>query len=146
MSFLSQKLSQASTIHAFCILHAFFINAIPHHLSTHAYFHFLDIPYKTTNTNPERLVLHQYYTQSKARVMEKDQASRVEQLEKAHLELREKLAKSCDDISQMMEMLKILTREKQTIEASSSQPKTTSLRGFNGDATYSQGLHYLART
>ena len=41
----------------------------------------------------------------------------VEWLEKAHLELQKKHAKLCDDISQMMEMLKMLTREKQSIEA-----------------------------
>ena len=49
--------------------------------------------------------------------MAEDPAARVERLEKAHLELQEKHAKSCVDISQMMEMLKILIREKQTIEA-----------------------------
>ena len=45
--------------------------------------------------------------------MAEDQA-RVERLEKAYLELQEKHAKSCDDISQMMEMLRMLTREKQS--------------------------------
>ena len=50
-------------------------------------FAFLDIPHKTANTNPERLVLHQYYTQSKVRAMAEDPAARVERLEKAHLEL-----------------------------------------------------------
>ena len=49
--------------------------------------------------------------------MAEDPAIRVEQLEKAHLELQEKHTKSCDDISQMIEMLKILTKEKQTVEA-----------------------------
>ena len=44
--------------------------------------------------------------------MAEDLAARVERLEKAHLNLQEKHAKSCDDISQMMEMLKMLTREK----------------------------------
>ena len=67
--------------------------------------------------NPERPVLHQYYTRSNARVIIEDPATRVERLEKAHLELQEKDAKSCDDISQMMEMLKVLTKEKQTDEA-----------------------------
>ena len=43
--------------------------------------------------------------------MVEDQAH-VELLEKAHLELQEKHAKSCDDISQMMKKLKILTQEK----------------------------------
>ena len=49
--------------------------------------------------------------------MVEDPAARVEQLEKVHLDLQEKHAKLCDDISQMMEMLKMLTREKQSIEA-----------------------------
>ena len=44
--------------------------------------------------------------------MEEDPATHVEPLEKAHLKLQEKHAKSCDDISQMMEMLKVLTKEK----------------------------------
>ena len=48
--------------------------------------------------------------------MTQDPATHVERLEKAHLELQKKHAKSCDDISQMMEILKILTKEKQTIE------------------------------
>ena len=44
--------------------------------------------------------------------MAEDPAARVERLENAHLELQEKYTKSSDDISQMMEMLKMLTREK----------------------------------
>ena len=48
--------------------------------------------------------------------MAEDSAARVDQLEKAYLELQEQHAKSCDNISQMMEMLKILTREKQSAE------------------------------
>ena len=44
--------------------------------------------------------------------MVEDPAAHVKRLEKAHMELQEKHAKSCDDISQMMEMLKMLTREK----------------------------------
>ena len=67
--------------------------------------------------NLERPILHQYYTRSKAKAMAEDQAARVERLEKAYLELQEKHAKSCDDISQMMEMLKMLTREKQSTKA-----------------------------
>ena len=42
--------------------------------------------------------------------MVEEQTVCVEWLEKAHPELQEKHAKSCDDIFQMMEMLKILTR------------------------------------
>ena len=67
--------------------------------------------------------------------MAEDQA-RMERLEKAHLELQEKHVKSCDDISQMMEMLKILTKEKQTIEASNPQSETTPLRGTGEDTSY----------
>ena len=47
--------------------------------------------------------------------MAKDQAH-FEWLEKVHLELQEKYTKSSDDISQMIEMLKLLTREKQSAE------------------------------
>ena len=90
--------------------------------------HFLDIPYKTANTNPKRPILHQYYTRSKTRAMVEDLAARVERLEKAHLELQEKHTKSCDDISQMMEMLKMLTKKKQT--------ETTPLRGTSEDTLY----------
>ena len=68
--------------------------------------------------------------------MIEDPATRVERLEKAHLELQEKHAKSCDDISQMMEMLKILTKEKQIVEAPNLQPETTPLRGTDGDTPY----------
>ena len=68
--------------------------------------------------------------------MAEDPAARVEPLEKAHLELQEKHAKSCDDISQMMEMLKILTSEKQTVEALNLQPETTPLRGTSADTLY----------
>ena len=53
--------------------------------------------------------------------MAEDQAARVERLEKAHLKLQEKHAKSCDDISQVMEMLRMLTREKQSVEAPNPQ-------------------------
>ena len=44
--------------------------------------------------------------------MVEDQA-RIERLKKANQELQEKHAKSCDDISRMMEMLKMLTKNKQ---------------------------------
>ena len=68
--------------------------------------------------------------------MAEDPATRVERLEKAHLELQEKHAKSCDDIFQMMEILKILTKEKQIVEAPNLQPETTPLRGIDGDTPY----------
>ena len=71
--------------------------------------------------------------------MAEDQA-RFEWLEKVHLELQEKHTKSCDDISQMMEMLKILTMEKQSAEAPNSQIKTTPLRGTDEDILYPQGF------
>ena len=45
--------------------------------------------------------------------MVEDQAC-FERLEKANQELQERYTKLCDDISQMMEMLKMLTREKQS--------------------------------
>ena len=64
--------------------------------------------------------------------MVEDQA-RMEWLEKAHLELQEKHAKSCDDISQMMEMLKMLTKNKQSIEASIPHAETTPLRNTEED-------------
>ena len=48
--------------------------------------------------------------------MAEDQA-RIERLEKANQEFQEKHAKSCDDISQIMEMLKMLTKNKQSTEA-----------------------------
>ena len=70
--------------------------------------------------------------------MAEDLVACVEWLEKAHLKIQEKYAKSCDDIFQMIEMLKILTKEKQTIEAPNPQPKTTPLRGTSGDTPYSQ--------
>ena len=45
--------------------------------------------------------------------MEEDQAIRLECMERAHQELQEKHAKTCDDISQIMEMLAALTKKKQ---------------------------------
>ena len=69
--------------------------------------------------------------------MAEDPAAYVERLEKAHLELQEKHTKSCDDISQMMEMLKMLTKEKQSVEAPNPQIETTPLKGTNEDTLYS---------
>ena len=68
--------------------------------------------------------------------MAEDLATCVERLEKAHLEVQEKHAKSCDDISQMMEMLKMLTREKQSAEVPNPQTKTMPLRGTSEDTLY----------
>ena len=72
--------------------------------------------------------------------MAEDQAARVERLKKAHLELQEKHAKSCDNISQVMKMLKMLTREKQSAEAPNSQTETTKLRGTGEYTPYQQGF------
>ena len=85
---------------------------IIHHLLIHVCLKLLDIPHKTANTNPERPILYQYYTLTKARAMAEDQAIRIEQMEKAHQELQEKHAKTCDDVSRIMEMLAILTKGK----------------------------------
>ena len=68
--------------------------------------------------------------------MSEDQAARFERLEKAHLEQQKKHAKSCDNISQMMEMLKILTMEKQSAEALNPQTETTPLKGTDEDTPY----------
>ena len=40
----------------------------------------------------------------------------------------------------MMEMLKILTREKQSVETPNTQTETTPLGGIGGDTPYSQGF------
>ena len=60
--------------------------------------------------------------------MAKDPAVRIDRLEKAHLELQEQHAKLCDNISQMMEMLKIMTKEKQSVETPNMQIETAPLR------------------
>ena len=52
------------------------------------------------------------------------------------MELQEKHVKSCDDISQMMEMLTILTSEKQTVETPNPQLEITPLRDTSGDTPY----------
>ena len=64
--------------------------------------------------------------------MVEDQA-RFERLEKANQELQEKYAKSCDDISQMMEMMKMLTREKQNTETSNPQANAMPLKSTGKD-------------
>ena len=63
--------------------------------------------------------------------MVEDPVARDEWLEKAHLELQEKYTKSCDDISQMMKMLKMLTREKQSTKTPNPQTETMPLRAFD---------------
>ena len=72
--------------------------------------------------------------------MAEDPAARVERLEKAHIDLQEKHAKSCDDISQIMKMLKMLIGEKQSVEAPNPQTETTPLKGTGEDTPYSQGF------
>ena len=71
--------------------------------------------------------------------MAEDQAH-FEWLERASQELQQKYTKSCDDISQMIEMLKILTREKQSVEAPKPQTEATPLRGMGEDILYLQGF------
>ena len=87
-----------------------------HHL-IHAFLHIIrqSIP-RLAITNPKKPTLHQYYTRSKTKAMAEDQA-RFERLEKANQELLERHVKSSEDISQMMEMLKMLTKNKQSTEA-----------------------------
>ena len=63
-------------------------------------------------------------------------AARFERLEKAYLELLERHAKSCDNISRMMEILKMLTREKQSAETPNPQIKTTPLKVTGEDTPY----------
>ena len=72
--------------------------------------------------------------------MVEDPAARVERLEKTHLELQENYAKLCDDISKMMEMLKMLTREKQSTRAPNPKTETPPLRGIGEDILYPQGF------
>ena len=67
--------------------------------------------------------------------MIEDQAH-IERLEKANQEMQEKHAKSCDDIAQMMEMLKILTRKKQSAGAPNPQTETTPLKRTGEDILY----------
>ena len=50
--------------------------------------------------------------------MAEDQAVHLECIERAHQKLQEKHTKTCDDISQIMEMLAPLTKGKQNEGAS----------------------------
>ena len=72
--------------------------------------------------------------------MAEDQAIRIEQMEKAHQQLREKHAKTCDDISRIMEMLAILTKGKQNEEASHPQVESTPMRNIAKDSPYPPGF------
>ena len=73
--------------------------------------------------------------------MVEDQAC-IERLEKANQELQEKHAKSCDDISQMMKML---TKDKQSAEASNPQIEATSLRDIGEDTCIHKFSHFLIK-
>ena len=77
--------------------------------------------------------------------MAEDQA-RIERLEKANQELQERHAKSSEDISQIMEMLKMLTKNKQSTEALIPQAKTVPLRNTGEDPSYSQGFAFSHET
>ena len=63
-------------------------------------FKFLDTVYTKISKHESRKTdLTSVLYSSKTRAMAEDPAARVEQLEKAHLDLQEKHAKSCDEIS-----------------------------------------------
>ena len=70
----------------------------------------------------------------------------MEWFEKAHPELQEKHAQSCNDISKMMEMLKMLTKDKQSIEAFNPQMEATPLRNTGEDLLYPQGFAFSRET
>ena len=61
-------------------------------------------------------------------------------MERAHKELQEKHAKTCDDISQIMEMLAALTKGKQNEGASRPQIESTSIRNTGEDLPYPFGF------
>ena len=82
---------------------------------------------------------------SKARAMAEDQA-RFERLEKVNQKLQEKYTKSCDDISQMMEMMKMLTRKKQNTETPNPQAEATPLKSTGEDTLYPQGFVFSRET
>ena len=77
--------------------------------------------------------------------MAKDQ-TRFERLEKANQELQERHAKSSEDISQMKEILKMLTKNKQSIEAPIPQAEATPLRNIGEDILYPQGFAFSRET
>ena len=68
--------------------------------------------------------------------MVEDQAICLERMEKAHQELQEKHAKTCDDISQIMEMLAALTKGKQNEGAPNPQVESTPIRNTSEDLSY----------
>ena len=105
-----------NTFHAFLhfFTHSSCVFIMSHHL-IHACLHLqIQCTQRSAITNLEKPTSNQYYIRSKTRATAEDSIARFDRLEKAHLELQEQHAKSCDNISQMMEMLKILTKEKQS--------------------------------
>ena len=77
--------------------------------------------------------------------MAEDQA-RFERLEKANQELLERHVKSSEDIFQMMEMLKMLTKNKQSTEAPIPQAEAVPLRNTGEDVLYPQGFAFPRET
>ena len=61
-------------------------------------------------------------------------------MEKAHWELQEKHAKTCDDVSRIMEMLAVLTKGKQNEEASHPQVESTPIRNTGENLPCSTGF------
>ena len=96
--------------------------------------------------NPKKPISRQYYTRSKARAMAENPATRIDWLEKAYLELQQQYAKSCDNIYQMMEMLKLLTREKQSAETPNTQIEAISIRGTRKNTPYPQSFALPCKT
>ena len=72
--------------------------------------------------------------------MAEDQAVRLEHMERAHQELQEKHVKTYDDVSQIMEMLAILTKGKQNERASHPQVESTPIRNTSEDFPYPTGF------
>ena len=72
--------------------------------------------------------------------MAEDQAIRIEYMEKVHQELQERHAKTCDDVSRIMEMLTILTKGKQNEEALNPQVESTPIRNTVEDLPYPLGF------
>ena len=72
--------------------------------------------------------------------MAKDQSIRLERMERAHQELQEKHAKTCDDFSWIMEMLAILTKGKQDEGVSNPQVESTPLNNAGKDFSYPPGF------
>ena len=72
--------------------------------------------------------------------MVEDQAICQERMKRAHRELQEKHAKTSDDISQIMEMLAVLTKGKKNKRASHPQVESTPIRNTGEDLPYLFGF------